>query len=335
MDLTTLHKYYEMGWLIKQTHPTLPLTIWNYSQQTQYEGMWDEITLVCRGLVTDDKGTVVARPFKKFFNIEEEKHSPTKEFEVYENMDGSLGILFNYNKEWIWATRGSFTSEQAIKAKEIFEKEHSYDDLNDRYTYLFEIIYPENRIVVNYGKEEKLVLLGKINTTSGQEVGITKYELKNINIVNKYYNVNDCTKLKKAILPGNKGFVVKFSNGDRCKIKGEEYIRLHRVMTNLSTISIWEALRNDEDIYELLKDVPDEFFDKIDEYVEELKSKFELIEERALARFATLQIYTEERSEFAKYAKLSPLEPILFKMLDNRDYSNTIWKMIKPEYRKL
>jgi len=92
--LETLNKYYEDGWLIKQTHPTLPLTIWNYSQTTQYEGKWDEVTLQCRGLVTDTDGNVVARPFKKFFNMEEEKHTETEEYEVYEKMDGSLGIAF-------------------------------------------------------------------------------------------------------------------------------------------------------------------------------------------------------------------------------------------------
>ena len=32
----TLDQYVEDGWLIKQTHPTLPLTIYNYSQATQY-----------------------------------------------------------------------------------------------------------------------------------------------------------------------------------------------------------------------------------------------------------------------------------------------------------
>ena len=80
--IETLNKYYEDGWLIKQTHPTLPLTIWNYSQTTQYEGKWDGITMMCRGLVTDEMGNIVARPFKKFFNMEEGKHTPTSEFDV-------------------------------------------------------------------------------------------------------------------------------------------------------------------------------------------------------------------------------------------------------------
>jgi len=37
MTKDTLDKYVEEGWLISQVHPTLPLTIYNYSQATQYE----------------------------------------------------------------------------------------------------------------------------------------------------------------------------------------------------------------------------------------------------------------------------------------------------------
>lgn len=140
MNLETLNRYHEEGWLIKQTHPTLPLTIWNYSQKTQYEGYWDEVTISCRGLVTDEKGTIVARPFKKFFNMEEGKHRPTEKYDVYEKLDGSCIICFNYKGQWIFASRGSFTSDQAQMAREI-AKRHSLDSLDKNYTYMFEIIY--------------------------------------------------------------------------------------------------------------------------------------------------------------------------------------------------
>jgi RNA ligase len=87
--LEILNKYYDDGLVQKQVHPTLPLTIWNYTPKTQYGELynnyifWDDVTLQCRGLVTDDKGNVVARPFKKFFNTEEKQHTPTDEFELF------------------------------------------------------------------------------------------------------------------------------------------------------------------------------------------------------------------------------------------------------------
>jgi Uncharacterized conserved protein len=128
MNVETLNKYYENGLLYKQTHPTLPLTIWNYSEKVQYEGLWDEVTVQCRGLITENNtGKVLVRPFAKFFNYEEvvdKNVIPLKGDYVYvqEKMDGSLGILFYYEGEWIMATRGSFTSEQAIRGMEILKK---------------------------------------------------------------------------------------------------------------------------------------------------------------------------------------------------------------------
>jgi len=334
MNLQILEQYYNEGWLIKQTHPTLPLTIWNYSQATQYEGKWDEITLACRGLVTDNNGVVVARPFKKFFNMEEGNYTPTEDFEVYEKLDGSLGILFYYNNRWIFATRGSFTSDQAIKGGGLLNK-YDLDLLSPGYTYLFEIIYQENRIVCEYDYED-VVMLGCIETTDGGEVDIhDEYYSTNFNVVKKYDGVKDYSMLKSMIENNREGYVIRFSNGDRMKIKGEEYIRLHQIMTEISTKSVWECLSQGDDIYKILEDVPDEFFAKIDEYVEELQSNYILLEAEAQALFATISVHTDTRAEFAKYAKASTLAPILFKMLDNRHYSETIWRMIKPEYKKL
>jgi RNA ligase len=140
INLETLVKYRDDGWLLSQNHPTLPLIIWNYSQTTQYENYWDKITLSCRGLVTDDKGNIVARGFSKFFNIEEEKYTPTENFEVWEKMDGSLLLVFWYEGQWITATRGSFTSDQAIKGAELLKK-YNTDIMFRHLTYCFEIIY--------------------------------------------------------------------------------------------------------------------------------------------------------------------------------------------------
>ena len=242
-----LKKYEGDGLLYRQLHQTLDLDIWNYSEKVQYEGLWDDITLMCRGLVTNSEGVIVARQFRKFFNIEEGRHTTTEHFNVYEKMDGSLGILFFYNDVWVMATRGSFTSDQAVKGFEML-KNYEYEKLHKDYTYLFEIIYDENRIVVKYSFED-LVLLGMIETKTGYEVDLygegNDIRLKNlltfigIKVVRKYDGIKDYSLLKGMIGDDEEGFVVQFSNGDRMKVKGEEYLRLHKIMTNVSTTAIW------------------------------------------------------------------------------------------------
>jgi RNA ligase len=340
--LETLERYYNEGWLIKQTHPELPLTIWNYSQTTQYAGKWDDVTLVTRGLVTNNEtGEVVARPFKKFFNLEENRHTSTNEFEVYNKMDGSLIIAFYLYGSWVFASRGSFTSEQAKAASKLFYKKYGDVGMNIDTTYLFEFTAPWNRIVVDYSDGEQLTLLGGIRTNDGLEApwyhldSVSK--LNAIPLVKKYDGITDYTTLKGMIGDNEEGFVIKFSNGDRMKIKGEEYLRLHRIMTGVSTTSIWEVMANGGNMEEVLKDVPDEFYDKIKEVVGEIAVRFDNIRTDYIQYFTDIvfKIGREDRRRFAEEARRYNHSSILFAMLDGKDINPIIWKIVKPEWRKL
>jgi RNA ligase len=340
--LEKLNKYYEDGLLYKQVHPTLPLTIWNYTEKVQYENLWDEVTLMCRGLVTDNEGDIVATPFQKFFNIEEGKFEPTEKFEVYEKMDGSLGIVFWYEGQWVVATRGSFTSDQAIKAREILRK-YNTDIMFRHLTFCFEIIYPENRIVLGYGDDEKLVLLGTFDK-NGKEYDVEMWREYGFDVVKKYDGINDYKQLKEMVKNDQEGFVVKFSNGDRVKVKGAEYLRLHKIMTNVTTTGVWEYLKNGEDVLELLKDVPDEFYKKIQNYVKDLRYGYFQISEDAGKKFDYMMYgkYNdkepiEDRKEFAEWVLTQPkhMSGILFRMFDKKDYSEIIWNLIRPEFKKL
>jgi len=349
-----LNKYFEEGLVYKQVHPTLPLTIWNYTETVQYEGKWDDVTLQTRGLVTDGNGKVVARPFKKFFNLEEGKHTATPDFDVYDKMDGSLGILFNYEGEWVMATRGSFTSDQAVKGFEMLQN-YDYQKLHKDYTYLFEIIYDENRIVVKYSYED-LVLLGMINTETGYEVDLygegVDVRLKNLinnlgfKVVKKYDGINDYSVLKEMINDDEEGFVVRFSNGGRMKVKGEEYLRLHKIMTNVSTTAIWEMLSEGKDVLELLKDVPDEFYKKIRMYVADLRYDHYRYGEYAgkihdYFRYGKYGDRDPEPSkkEFALHLEECKTHPkiktLCFLMWDGKSTDKVIWNYLKPEYKKL
>ena len=349
-----LNKYNDDNLVYKQIHPTLPLTIWNYSEKVQYDNLWDDITTQTRGLVTDDKGNIVARPFKKFFNDSEKKHTPTPDFDVYEKMDGSLGILFYYEGEWVLATRGSFTSDQAVKGFEMLQK-YDYQKLHKDYTYLFEIIYDDNRIVVKYNYED-LVLLGMINTETGYDVDLygegNDVRLKNLitnlgfKVVKKYDGINDYSILKGMIKDDEEGFVVKFSNGDRMKIKGEEYMKLHKLITSVSTTAIWEMMSEGRDVLELLKEVPDEFYNKIKMYVRDLKYTYFSLSEYAGKthdgfRYGKFGDKDPEptKKEFAEFLSMNNYNPIIkalcFAMWDKKDYDKIIWKHIKPEFRKL
>jgi RNA ligase len=342
INLDTLVKYRDDGWLLSQNHPTLPLIIWNYSQTTQYENYWDEITLSCRGLVTNDKGNIVARGFNKFFNIEEGKFEPTENFEVWEKMDGSLLLVFWYEGQWVVATRGSFTSDQSIKGIELLKK-YNTDIMFRHLTFCFEILFPQNRVVVDYGDYEGLVLLGTFDK-NGKEYDVEMWREYGFDVVKKYDGIKDFKELKSMVKDNQEGFVVKFSNGDRVKVKGVEYLRLHKIMTNVTTTGVWEYLKNGEDVMEILKDVPDEFYNKIKSYVKDLRYAYFQISEDVGKKFDG-KMYgkyndkepIEDRKEYAEWVFTQPkhLSGILFRMFDKKDYSEIIWNLIRPEFKKL
>jgi RNA ligase len=344
-NLEVLSDYIDKGLVVKQNHPTLPLSIYNYSRTTQYDGMWDDITLNCRGLVLDNEGNVIAKPFPKFFNYEEHKPEdiPNENFEVYEKMDGSLGIIFHYEGEWHMATRGSFTSEQAIKGKEMLDKLNK-TALISGYTYLAEIIYPENRIVVDYGDEEKLVVLGAYNNKTGKEVEVDEMVNEGWEVVMKYKTWGEgYDLLKEEISKDKEGYVIRFSGGMRMKIKGTEYVRLHRILTNFSTKDIWELLKNGEPLEPFLERVPDEFDKWVKRTAMNLRYSFYSIDERAGKyhdgfRYGKFNDRYPEptKKEFAEYVKQFPkeLSAVMFKMWDKQPYDHIIWSMIKPKYEK-
>jgi RNA ligase len=339
--LTTLEKYYKDGLLHKQIHPTLDLTIWNYSPKVQYERLWDEITIQCRGLVTNSKGEIVARPFKKFFNYEEYKPEdiPNEDYVVYEKMDGSLGILFNYQNQWILATRGSFTSPQAIKGKEILDR-HDISAWRKDNTYLFEIIYPENRIVVDYGNEEKLVVLGAFHTETGEEIPDSSLfwtQDAGFEVVTTYKTWGEgYDLLKEEISKDKEGYVIRFKNGFRMKIKGDEYKRLHKILTNISNRDIFEYVKEGKPLDEILDKVPDEFYNWVKETKEHFEQQFKTIdlEYRLIFKNITERNNITDKKTFAHYALSYTNSAILFAMFDNKDYKHIIWKTIYPKYSK-
>jgi len=337
--LNTLEKYYQDGLLLKQTHPNYDLTIWNYSPKVQYDRLWDDITIQCRGLVTNSEGKIIARPFKKFFNYEEHKPEdiPNEEFVVYEKLDGSLGILFNYKDEWILATRGSFTSPQSIKGKEILDR-HDISAWRKDNTYLFEIIYPENRIVVDYGNEEKLVVIGGIHTDTGEEIPDSSLfwtQDSGFEVVTTYKTWGEgYDLLKEEISKDKEGYVIRFKNGFRMKVKGEEYKRLHRILTNISNRDIWEYLKEGKPFDEILDKVPDEFYNWVKDTARDLTVKFEDIDDEYNNIFNSIFSLIETKKEFAEKAKQYPHSSLLFAMYDGKQTHKIIWKLLYPNYSK-
>ena len=344
IEWDVLNDYIEQSLIVANKHPEYDIWILNYSPKAQSKKFWDDHTMSCRGMIIDADGNILARPFQKFKNYEE--HDPSEidmsqKYEIFEKMDGSLIIVFYYEPrmEWIVASRGSFISEQSIEAKKMIGIKT--EKLNQNCTYLFEILYPENRIVVDYGDRRELVLLTNLVTATGEEIPhnelITLYSY--LFTVVKLYNdknIRDLSELKALEEDNMEGFVIRFENGFRVKVKFTEYVRLHGILTNVSNLTVWEHMKDNYEFDELLDRVPDEFYEWLERTAEQLQQKFNAIERLALLEFVRIYHVNEitERGSFAEQAKLFEHSSLLFKLYDKRPYAEIIWKNIRPIYSK-
>ena len=357
-----LDEYVDKKLLRVGKHPKHDLYIYNYSKHTEFNNHWDEITRTCRGLVIDSDGNVYAKPFDKFFNMEQEDPELIKKlynervsFEIFEKMDGFLGIGFMYNGEFIISSRGSFESRPCEKANEIWNKRYApYIKPMEGFTYIFEIIYNEDKIVVDYDFED-LILLGINHHKSGEEVPHTNFKFPftgNINkrfprIVKKVEGISDFRKLREEFPDKNngqfEGFVIRFGDpydGFRIKLKYSEYFRLSKVLTGVSTKSIWEFLKDKKDFSEMLELVPDEFYNWVKEERESLENKYHEIANEAIEEFRTIYYNEMEKIDLVKVLdenKYSKFEKgLMFAQYDLKfdRFEESIWSKIKPEFQK-
>ena len=240
------------------------LYILNYTAEAQYGGNMTEIEEVCRGLIIDVENCCIAAiPFPKFYNWGENSHWQTvvgnyQLKHVIEKCDGSLGISYlDMDGLLSIATRGSFNSEQAIWATDWIQRHLTPKqlgaDLFRDFTLLFEIIYPENRIVVDYKGREELVLLGMIDNKFGKELSesTVNYTAAQLGISRpKAYGFTDTDSILKVLpdLSSNEeGYVAIFEDPRnshsrlRFKFKGSQYVELHRVISGFSKKNFFEA----------------------------------------------------------------------------------------------
>jgi len=248
----------EAGLVSERRHPTLPLSIYTYTRACQYDGAWDAVTMRCRGLVVDDGGRVVAWPWPKFFNTGEHGQGrpwapalPDERFEVFDKVDGSLAIVFHYAGAWRVASKGSFISEQAAWGQRWLDGCDT-SGLRPGVTYLAEVLYPENRIVVNYDGRRDMVLLGGFDA-DGVELPLDELaaDWAPVGGVVRSWPALPLSELLAAsesnTLPDGEevsgtaaeGWVIRFRSGVRAKVKLAEYVRLHKVLTGVTVRDLW------------------------------------------------------------------------------------------------
>jgi RNA ligase len=270
-DVPTLHAALEAR--VKSGTVTVdrrgPLALYHYSSRCVYDVLWDDISLLARGLLLDlERGELVATPFPKFFNYgERDAKLPDEPFHAFEKLDGSLGIAFFHDGRWQVTTKGAFGAGQARWA-EARLAQCDLRALDPRATYLFEIVYRDNRIVVRYAYED-LVLLAAydgdgVELDAAGVVALAAQLGTRAARRYEYAHVDDIIRAAEALDASDEGFVVRFASGHRIKLKGSAYRRLHAIISRVTPLGLFDALYAGDDLDVLRREVPEEYWADFD-----------------------------------------------------------------------
>jgi len=315
------------------------LTIYKYTQDCHHENRWNDVNRQCRGLILDKHGRVYARPFSKFFNlneIEETKYDSLPwetGVEVFEKLDGSCGAMFRHPHYGIrLATPGSMESEQAKVGTNILRRshwgKHFVADIPEDCTPVFEIIYPENRIVVDYGKREDLVLLA-IFDFNGQE-----WHQNRVDATAEKYGISRPRRfdidLKEAMefQDNEEGYVCRFGNGLRVKVKSPTYLRIHRLLNYLTPKGVIDLIRGHEyrTTLEQLPNSIQQSFDDIRAYVQ---TEFDMLRNKVEAFHASVPQGTrKDQALWITGCVPRELQGLVFAKLDNKDITEGLWRVV-------
>lgn len=328
LDPSELAVMLDEGFVQVRYHPDYPYVIYCYTKKAMFDRVWNNTTRTCRGLIVNEEtGEVLARPFRKFFNYGEPNAAhfePDDWVTVYDKVDGSLGIAYETPVGPAIATKGSFTSEQAKRGTELLRGLYGRYQTDDVNTDLFEIIYPENRIVLDYGETQELRYLGSVNIADGSDywngILMRHWEIP----VNHFMIAGPFNLVFEEIdlyRPNSEGVVIHNEERNvRLKLKQEDYIELHRVMTGLNERQLWEWLSQGRHQTEIVAELPEEIHDWANEIIDRITDEFSDLTERIGKAFQYHVRQAPDRKDFAVRIKYYPSldKGVMFCMLDGQ-----------------
>ena len=370
MSPENFEAYITNGRVMRNSHNLFPLDIYNYTRATVQENDWDRVTSKCRGVIVNrHTGEIVARPFEKFHNygalvgayagaggpIAE---GATGEPVIWEKLDGFMCTLYEWEGVHYLASKGSFHSVHAKWATAEFRKKWgaTMPFLPKGYTAVFEGLNRDLRIVIDYRDRQELVLLAVVNNETGEEylpeqlkafAGATGFKTPE----QLRLTLEEARKesLDEGIV-GEEGYVLTWYRAGtpfRLKMKFIEYIRLHRLVTNVSPKHIWEVLSQGQttELDEYFQNSTPWFKEFAEKWVRALTGEYrrilkdgDALYHKAMTEvgfaypesYRTLSELHGARKTFALAVGNSEFSGIAFALLDNKDLAPIVWKMVKP-----
>lgn len=316
-------------------------TILKYSQINS--DFNNEIVRECRGLIIDQSLNPVCIPFYKFGNFGE-PYADIIDWataEIEEKIDGSLIKVWSYDRRWIVSTNGTIFAEKAVIGSERKDKSCNkfknyaelfyaaskiaglnIESLNPRYTYMFELVSPYNRIVVPYDSI-MIYHIGTRDNVSLKEIDI------DIGICRpKAYsgkNLGEVIEMASKLGYCDEGFVVKDSLYKRIKVKSPAWITAYHLVNGMNEKRLLDIIKHNE-LEEFLT-----YFPEYKSYTDGLIKKIKRVDDyiNTVIQSKIYGNHFETRKEFALLALSTKYPSFFFGYYDRKyaDPNEWIWSM--------
>lgn len=320
----------------KQIH-SFKYNIW--SKEMLDEKIFETGGLNLRGICFVDE-QIVALPFPKFFNLNENKFStiPWRTIEdnfkqINEKIDGSLVVPIKINENYYIKSMKSIDSDVSKECQIYFDKnldirQHARKKIEEGFSPIYEYVSPSCRIVLNY-PEPKMIYLGCRNMKTGEIILPIKGIDDLLVSIPQTFTITEAVEFVKQ--KGVEGIVITLDNGYMCKMKSEEYFELHKLMFNFSVKHILEKIKDNkiDDLLPSLKkynlndkikqiEVLTAEWQKLCTYLTEL-CLYIVTKTKGLSRKEAAKVILEEHKKYAN---------IIFKMLDKKETNTLIREYI-------
>ena len=188
--------------------------------------------------------------------------------------------------------------------------------------------------MLDYGAQDDLFYLGNVHIASGDTQGPALGNGWPGPMATIFDGGTLADALSMEPRPNAEGIVVHYTRSDlRIKIKQDDYVALHRLITGMNARVVWERIGEGETAEDLCAGIPEEFWPWVREVGGELVREKNRVIDEATAEHERILAELPEgwtRKEYAAAAVRSPLRAWLFNLLDGRDPSAGIWRTLKP-----
>lgn len=325
-QIEELNQNIAKGYVRESKHPTLPLSIYNYTQKAQFESEWNPTTRMCRGLILDDHYNIIVKCPEKFFNVGEPFAAKIDltNARISEKLDGYyISIKADPDYGLIVSSRGSFDNRYTHAAESFITDERLL--AMGANTYFCELLQ-------NFPGDESIIL------TKHPTPRLVCWAIKDTNY-QEIFPDDECpferakelslAEAKQYLKQKVEGIVAQDTNTfERVKLKTDWFMEHHRLLSDCTKKRVWEILSKGQDLETL--DIPDEFMQQMRVWKAELVLEYELFWQKVLqAELETSNLTDKELGLLNDY---QTLKPFIFLLRKDRDQEcmNKIWDRVKP-----